>query len=300
MSDAWFAYWRPEQLQDVLRSGLLNHIGSNQLKRVPIGDRIWIVGSKQGRLYTIGYIVVANHLSRSEAGRRLRYKPWDARWHTIVPDADAITPLEVDLTAIAPRLRFVSTESTKLSIRDGRVDAQQLRTLRNLTSATASLVERTWRAISAEWTTKYNEALDAEFETDRRREVMTRLEQTLARRAVIGPLGTAFCALCNCEYSADLIVAAHIKRRSACSPSEKRDIANNIVPMCRLGCDELFERGYVVVDGGIVRATRRRTTPIVKAYIKSLVGGRCVRWNKQSAPYFRWHAKQARQQSRYQ
>lgn len=47
----------------------------------------------------------------------------------------------------------------------------------------------------------------------------------------------------------ELLVAAHIKPRAKCSNQERRDWAN-IVPMCLLGCDALFERGRVAVVKG--------------------------------------------------
>lgn len=54
----------------------------------------------------------------------------------------------------------------------------------------------------------------------------------------------------------ELLVASHIKRRSECSRGQKKDYRNNALAMCRCGCDELFELGYIVVDQqGLVQMT---------------------------------------------
>lgn len=83
---------------------------------------------------------------------------------------------------------------------------------------------------------------------DRLRVSYQRAEQTILRRYLLqGDTGT--CALCESDFPIGLLAAAHIKRRSACSDDEKRDIKNVAMPNCKFGCDELWERGYISVDG---------------------------------------------------
>ena len=49
---------------------------------------------------------------------------------------------------------------------------------------------------------------------------------------------------------AELLVAAHIKPRNLCTEIERLD-AHVATLMCVLGCDALFERGYLrVMDSG--------------------------------------------------
>ena len=46
------------------------------------------------------------------------------------------------------------------------------------------------------------------------------------------------------------LVAAHIKKRAACSLEEKKDYKSIVMPMCSFGCDYLYERGYIAVSDG--------------------------------------------------
>ena len=67
----------------------------------------------------------------------------------------------------------------------------------------------------------------------------------------------------------ELLVASHIKRRSECSRGEKKDYRNNVLAMCRCGCDELFELGYIVVDQqGLVQMTfvAYREAPVERSH----------------------------------
>jgi hypothetical protein len=82
--------------------------------------------------------------------------------------------------------------------------------------------------------------------------VKARLEQQKIRNLLFGASPVALCDLCGSEFPKELLVAAHIKRRSVCSGEEKRDHAHNILALCRFGCDELFERGFIVVKNGRV------------------------------------------------
>ena len=87
-------------------------------------------------------------------------------------------------------------------------------------------------------------------------------------------------------------MAAHIKCRSNCSDVEKRDMTN-VMPMCKMGCDDLFEKGYVSVsDNRIKRNSEKLTTSPVAAYIRALVGLQCKYWNKGNAQYFAWRQAQ--------
>jgi hypothetical protein len=84
-----------------------------------------------------------------------------------------------------------------------------------------------------------------------------RKEQSFLRCYLFGDRSTGSCGICGVTLPRDLLVAAHIKRRSACSPQEQRDYRNVVMPMCKLGCDDLFERGYIAVKGGEVLAIPR-------------------------------------------
>lgn len=124
---------------------------------------------------------------------------------------------------------------------------------------------------------------------DGSREALIRAEQHYWRPILFGSENTGKCGICGRKIPVELLIAAHIKRRSSCSDSEKMDRAN-IMPMCKLGCDDLFERGYVTVEKGrIVANPRMPRTSAVARYVRGLVGRKCTYWSRASSHYFEAH-----------
>ncbi len=65
--------------------------------------------------------------------------------------------------------------------------------------------------------------------------------------------------------------------------------------MCKFGCDDLFERGYVTVEEGVVRTLPRAlASDTVREYVSQLDGRACPYWNTQSVVYFKWQRDHAR------
>jgi hypothetical protein len=61
--------------------------------------------------------------------------------------------------------------------------------------------------------------------------------------------------------------------------------------MCKSGCDDLFEKGYIFVDGGIIfENKKRKSSPRLKAIISALAGSRVLNWIG-SQKYYDWHKK---------
>lgn len=297
----WLHYWKAPQVRNALADGILAHIASNQFGRVRAGDRIWVVNATdEGELVTIGYVDATEPVTMDEARARLDYEPWEANHHVLVDPDLAQRPRLVYLTEVAERLRFESTTSDRLLLTNGRVNGQQLQAMRRLTPASASMIQRAWdegvEGQDAEYR-RIDQALVDLGELDARREVLVRTEQHFLRRHLFGADGVGACGLCGRQFPASLLVAAHVKRRADCSDVERRDYASNVVPMCVFGCDALFERGILAVDGrGQIRWGRRfKLTESAEAYARDLVGERCPIWNPQNAPYFQWHAEQARE-----
>jgi hypothetical protein len=86
-----------------------------------------------------------------------------------------------------------------------------------------------------------------------------------------------------------MLWCSHIKKRSKCNDDEKRDY-NVVLPMCRFGCDELFEKGYIGVnDSGVIIKIKLTTNVNVNNYISSLVGKNCKGFSTKNKKYFKWH-----------
>ena len=62
------------------------------------------------------------------------------------------------------------------------------------------------------------------------------------------------------------------------------------MPMCKFGCDDLFEKGYLSVrNGKFVRLPKRPVTPEVEQYIADMEGKVCKYYKEDTLKYFDWH-----------
>ena len=122
--------------------------------------------------------------------------------------------------------------------------------------------------------------------------VKLRTEQGFLRRHLFKNRHSGRCAFCGEELPVGFLVAAHIKKRSECSNEEKLDYKNIVMPMCKLGCDELYERGYLgVQDGKIIRIAKGPTTERLEAMLSGVLGRECSSWTEGSAKYFEAHQR---------
>ena len=131
---------------------------------------------------------------------------------------------------------------------------------------------------------------------DEERRVLTRKEQTFLRKYLFRGDHHGVCFLCGAELPIELLVAAHIKPRARCSDKERRDL-ENIVPMCLLGCDALFERRYTAVrDGRVeVRLHDHIGNSKLARVVRGLQGRRIAVQEAKRRKYFEWHAGQNQQ-----
>lgn len=128
-------------------------------------------------------------------------------------------------------------------------------------------------------------------ELDRDSQSKARKEQNFLRAHLLASEGASSCTLCGRELPEPLFVAAHIKKRAECSLTEKLDFDHVATLMCRLGCDELFERGYVVVVGGTIKKNAsRHHAAASEAAVAALEGKSVENWPG-SKVYYEWHAK---------
>lgn len=133
-------------------------------------------------------------------------------------------------------------------------------------------------------TTRFAGALDREYTTKGRR------EQSYLRRLLLGGRKTAVCEMCGEPLPSDLLAAAHIKPRAECSLRERRDARHIVLLLCLLGCDALYERGYVTVDDRGRYAVSKRSA-IADGLMRRLPSQRktCRAWATQTRGYFTWH-----------
>lgn len=96
------------------------------------------------------------------------------------------------------------------------------------------------------------------------------------------------CAICGTSLPPEFLVVAHIKKRSEAEEADRKD-KNIVLPMCKFGCDALFEDGWIGVEDGDVVSIREDGTSDLNNKINPLLGRQVTEWHGPAQVYFRWH-----------
>lgn len=119
-----------------------------------------------------------------------------------------------------------------------------------------------------------------------------RVEQVYLRQRLPGRKTVAACDLCGRKLPVEVLVAAHIKKRSLCTREERLDAGNIVMNACKLGCDELYERGFVAVDAnGTVVTTARPVASALSEALGRVDGRPCAAHSEGARRYFAAHHK---------
>jgi hypothetical protein len=89
---------------------------------------------------------------------------------------------------------------------------------------------------------------DVESESFRRK------EQATLREFLFDGKESEQCAICGTEFQIKALIAAHKKQRSTCDERERSD-PYVVMPLCKFGCDYLYEERLVKIINGSVRKT---------------------------------------------
>ncbi|MCT6816263.1 MAG: HNH endonuclease [Lysinibacillus fusiformis] len=127
--------------------------------------------------------------------------------------------------------------------------------------------------------------------TDSERNIKARKEQRLLSEYLFEGKYKCKCQICNEEYPVEFLHTAHIKKRQFCDDNERLDVKNIVMPICKFGCDDLFEKGYIVVNNGEVIINRRGNTDSFNEKLGKIEGNHCDFWNENTKVYFQWHQK---------
>jgi hypothetical protein len=113
----------------------------------------------------------------------------------------------------------------------------------------------------------------------------SRKEQAILRQLLFGNKKKFECALCHKILPIEIMIAAHIKPRKKCSLDERKD-PNIVMPVCKIGCDDLFEKGYLKVDdeGRI----EKNKTKLIPTALNSFM----QQYQKKTCKYFKQSTKQ--------
>lgn len=122
--------------------------------------------------------------------------------------------------------------------------------------------------------------------------VKYRAEHRQLKKHLFGGKKESHCALCGKLLPRGLLVTAHIKKRAECSMGERMD-RRVVMAACSLGCDAVYERGYIKVGptGVIEIGPRVAATEHLAQFVTNLVGRNVSVFTPHTAKYFAWHAK---------
>lgn len=283
-----------------LRSQRLRHVASDQLSRVNIDDVIWVVSVIQGRLHTLGRIrVLCPFITRKQARAKLGYEPYESKRHLVIPEDNAEVHRLTDISGLAKQIRFDSPSNRdRLTVKGRKVNGQQLQTMRKLQPKTVRRLEdflRKQREKEEKDFKKESAKLAKLKAEDKKLITLKRTEQRLLRKLLFGDSVEDLCCICRKKFPIEFLIAAHVKPRSDCTPSQRNDWRGNVKPMCVFGCDALFERGLITVRKGRIHTNLPPpSTAIVRKYLQAIKGQKCASWSKQSSKYFNWHAQKAK------
>lgn len=130
---------------------------------------------------------------------------------------------------------------------------------------------------------------------DRLVEAPQRGEQAQLRRYLLGTASEGTCDLCGRELPSILLRAAHIVRRADLTEDERRRFDEIAFRACALGCDALFEAGYIALENGITVSARPLFDDSLREAVATLVGRPSTAYDSKRAPFFERHAAGARQ-----
>jgi len=130
--------------------------------------------------------------------------------------------------------------------------------------------------------------INLDGELDRKAAGWHRKEQAMGRKRLLKGKPNGVCQLCNREMKSEFLIAAHIKRRSECDDSEKRDLDGVMMLACKFGCDYLFEVGLISVNRGRLVVSKALEDKVAKSYLANFVDAEINVRDKQFK-YFEWH-----------
>lgn len=220
----------------------------------------------------------------------------------IAKDADVTHATDILIRGVSTQWKYGTHGKKEMRAREYRDSGQTIRVVRD--SAIRRLLEEGKSAsfdpyidgTPVEWTgapseKEFRKAASIEGPLDQRYSAKGRVEQAYLRRLLLNKRRQAPCSLCGRELPEGLLIAAHIKARRECTRAERLNPRVAFL-LCLLGCDALYERGYVTVgDKGRIIASHSRGYP--KSLADALRYGKqrsCPSWDSQSREFFEWHS----------
>ena len=140
----WDRRWREYEAEG-MAGGPLVHAASNNFDRMraEIGDVVYVVGNRDGRMILIGRLTIDHVVSREEAEFRLGRELIDKRAHVLTDAPESIVRFDREVPEfVARELRSVTGAAVKFANADEyRLSAQALMPMLRLTPASAHALD---------------------------------------------------------------------------------------------------------------------------------------------------------------
>jgi hypothetical protein len=119
-----------------------------------------------------------------------------------------------------------------------------------------------------------------------------RREQRALRQHLIGTKKSGTCGICGKTLSSNLLVASHIKPRNECTEKERVD-PSVVMLACVLGCDSLFDKGFIYVDqNGVIKVSSKSDGyPDLSQFVSAINGQIATAFSENAKDYFAWHER---------
>lgn len=248
----YLLYWKvaPEERGQIAQHRRTAYAASNYLKRVKPGDVLWIITVHNYHLYLLGRLKVEFVVDDTGIAQELvdsLSDEWDeADWYAISNKYNIEPMREIDISHLADTLRFVSKVSEALDIEQGRIDAQQLRTLRQLTSPSAQLLDDVWYndAYTPQSLQDFLELSEDDEAYAEGKLVIRTVKQRQRNRKLVGDAkaqfrakheGRLFCEVCGFDFSATYgleYIEAHHTEPLAHLDTETENTREVLVMLC--------------------------------------------------------------------
>lgn len=228
----YLLYWKLDvgEREAIAEHRTTAYAASNALRKVKPGDVLWIVNVQQGHLYLIGRLQVEFVVDDTAIAQELvdpQPDTWyEADWYAI-SNRYNIEPMRViDITGVAPQLRFNSPVAPMLDVAGGRVDAHQLTGLRQIMAETSEMLDDIWYndAYVPNSVEDYLELTEDDQAYAEGKAVVRTVRQRQRSRALVNQAkaqfrslhdGRLFCEVCGFDYEdtygVDYIEAHHTK-----------------------------------------------------------------------------------------
>ncbi|MDQ7025410.1 MAG: HNH endonuclease [Anaerolineae bacterium] len=248
----YLLYWKIDPIirPEIAQHKTTSYAASNYLKRVKPGDVLWIVTVHRYRLYLLGRLKVEFVVDDTSIAQELvepQPEEWyEADWYAI-SNKYAIEPMrEINITHIADKLRFNSRVSEMLDIHEGKIDVQQVRTLRQLDVNSAQMMDDVWynEAYTPQSVQDFLELSEDDMAYSEGKTVVRTVKQRQRSRQLVKDAkaqfrqqheGRLFCEVCGFDYEVaygvDYIEAHHTEPLSSLN-DETENTTEAVVLLC--------------------------------------------------------------------